>query len=77
MSQCNYCCLREIKKDAKVNSKKVLIIGSKQGGLNVFVIPKDIKIDKEFTDKLRALRQSSDSEYFSAWFMSLGRHCEC
>ena len=67
LTQCNFCTLKDIKRRAEVQHKKVSILGdSLNGGKRIYVHPKKVK-----------LSQDNKEEYFVAWFMELTDSCAC
>lgn len=72
LTRCNYCSMNIYKKRAKDKGYKLTVLkaGSESlglGGVNVYMHPKDVKID---TDDKR-------DEYFLCWFMEIGSRCGC
>ena len=67
LTPCNYCTLQRMKRAAKLNGERVVMVRAKEiqglGGMDVYVLPKGEK-------KL-------EKKYFRAWFMALGNRCEC
>ena len=68
---CNYCSLKSIKVIAKINKKKVTVLESDSDmvGTDVFVHPKNIKMDKG--------NKEQRDKYFIAWMMAIGTYCQC
>ena len=64
LTPCNYCTMQRIKGEAK--SKNEIVITKKGtgvlGGIDVYVLPKG---------------ETPKKKYFRAWFMALGKYCEC
>jgi hypothetical protein len=79
LTTCNYCTLKRIKKDAKVEGKKVVLRASNfMGGTDVFVVPKGEKLPayKNPSDKL----PNGDEvykKYHKAWLMEIPTSCCC
>lgn len=74
LTRCNWCTLRAIRQRASREHKLVTIVRNARwglGGLNVYVHPAavDGRAIAEDTPEHKA--------YFAAWFMALGRRCEC
>lgn len=71
LTQCNYCTLQELKRRRKKGYRITILKAHVPGlgGLNVYVHPKEVKIDPKDL-KHKAL-------YWQCWFMALGRRCEC
>ncbi len=68
--------LEQIRRDAKKKKMRVTTLADTEfmlGGTNVYVHPPDVKITKEY---LRANVDAHD-KYFVAWFMAIGKMCEC
>ncbi len=73
LTQCNYCLLKEIERDAKSTNKKVVkrrSTGSKLGGWDIFAVP-------EYAKKVLINRLIKDRKYFKAWMWEIGTKCEC
>ena len=74
MGQCNYCTMQQIKRDAKLNYKKVITRdGTGQlGGTDVFVVPQNTSVPEKIVND-----NVFSTKYFVAWFMKLPDHCAC
>jgi hypothetical protein len=75
LTQCNYCSLRRIRRDAKREKKRVTILSDARwgmGGVNVYVHPRDVNVSR-----LRGGEDGPRREYFVSWFMQLTQHCCC
>jgi hypothetical protein len=75
LTQCNYCSLKVIRHDAKLEKMKVTILSDANwgmGGVNVYIHPRNINIKE-----LPGGEDGERKKYRVAWFMSLGNHCEC
>jgi hypothetical protein len=72
MSRCNYCSLKEYKRRAKTENKKLIMKPShfgSFGGTDIFLVPKDIKVDLQ-DKKVR-------DNYFVSWCMEIPDKCMC
>ena len=77
LTQCNFCSLKEIKRRAKKEGLRVTKLrNNKYGGIDIFVIPKDIAITP-ILDSLKQPASLEHKKYFQAWFMKLTSHCVC
>lgn len=72
MSQCNFCNLKEPKREARKNRQKVTLRPGWNGGLDVYVHPKNVVIPKIDGDK-NPLRK----KYCHQWFQALTDRCVC
>ena len=71
LTSCNHCGLKFFKARAKLDNKKVTKLDGDfgLGGYDIFVHPKDVKIEK-------GNKEQRDS-YFVSWMMEIGTFCEC
>jgi hypothetical protein len=69
LTMCNYCRLKEIKKQAKKDKMKV-VINHLVCGIDIYVVPKGIKIPTYFDRNFRV-------EYFKSWMMEISDSCVC
>lgn len=75
LTPCNWCSLRRIREQAKVDNKKVTILHDADwglGGMNVYVHPKDIDVRK-----LKGGEDGIRSKYRVTWFKALSKSCCC
>jgi len=83
MGQCNFCSLNSIKSKAKRREQTVKKMPATwgMGGLDIFIVPKHIKLVE-----IRTWKQPSDDlpngdvnweRYHVAWFMELSDSCCC
>jgi hypothetical protein len=72
LTQCNYCSLRQIRKQAKSDGMKVTIRVGWNGGKDIYVHPKEIVIPNVNGDK-NPLRD----KYCHNWMQSIGSSCSC
>ena len=81
LTKCNYCINIAIRKQDKLQGLKVTVLKTNLcdgvDGIDIFVHPKDIKIDPPKDIKIDPTDAKMRGLYFRAWFMALGRHCEC
>ena len=76
LTQCNYCTLRGIKRDAKREGKRVLLRSSTfMGGTNVFVVPRNIDLPKQINDK--DADGHTFHKYKVAWLRTVTPTCVC
>ena len=74
-TQCNYCSLKAIRREAKAKGKKVTVLNDAKwgmGGFNIYVHPPDINIRK-----LTGGEDGAREKYRSAWMWEIGKHCTC
>ena len=82
LTQCNYCSLRDIRRRARKEKKRVVLLPSSfMGGTNVFVVPKEIKKKdvmgwKGPSDNLPN-GDSNYERYKVSWMMEVPDHCCC
>ena len=75
MSDCNYCSLQRIKRDARKDGLTVTVLRDAawgMGGQNVYVHPKGVKIAK-----LPGGEDGERAKYRQSWFMELPDGCRC
>lgn len=72
MSTCNYCKFEAIKRRAVRENKRVLSRASINGGTDIYVAPKSIKVPDN-------IKQDSvyHKKYWVVWYMSLPERCVC
>lgn len=75
MGSCNYCRLKRLKEKAKKNGMKVTLKTGWRGGRDVFVHPKEVNPPKGF--KHTPDSKEGFDQYFIAWMLEIGKHCEC
>ena len=69
---CNYCTLREIRKEARGRARVHLRRSSGgMGGVDVFVVPKGEKLDTSVDEK------GNHNPQWKAWLMEVSDHCVC
>lgn len=69
-TQCNFCSFQNVKRRAhKEGNKITLMPGGSMGGVEVFVHPADVEIEK--------LSEQERASWWSRWFMELPDHCCC
>ena len=75
LTSCNFCNLGRIRRDAKVKGMKVTILNDASwgmGGSNVYVHPKEIKIEK-----LDGGENGCRLEFRVSWMMEIPNRCQC
>ena len=74
MATCNYCSFQQIKRLAKTKGLKITTEPAKwgMGGINVYLHPKNIKINDFGNDE-----DGRKGQYRVSWFMELPAHCTC
>jgi len=75
LTQCNYCSMSRIRRDAKAEKKKVTVLADARwgmGGVNVYVHPCDVNIRK-----LEGGENGERAKYRVSWMMELSEHCVC
>lgn len=79
MGECNYCRLKRIREKAKKRGNKIVTKPSSfMGGVDVFEIPKDMKLPK-YIEPNRKYPNGDEiyQKYNRAWMMEIGAFCEC
>ena len=73
MSECNYCVLKQIRKQAKDAGKKVTVkpSGYSLGGKDIYVHPADVLTEALTPDT------ENHKNYFVAWLMEIPKRCKC
>ncbi|KKL88949.1 hypothetical protein LCGC14_1919600 [marine sediment metagenome] len=84
LTLCNYCSLRNIKKHAKEDGMKVIVLpchADAMGGSNVFTVPKGtsrLKVRKwKDYNKVPPNGDKNFRKYFSAWMKTIPERCYC
>jgi hypothetical protein len=75
LTSCNFCKLNRIRRDAKAKGLKVTVLNDARwgmGGSNVYVHPKEIKIEK-----LSGGENGPRSEFRFSWMMEIPNGCRC
>ena len=74
LTQCNYCSMKDIKREAKGKGHRVVTReGTGQlGGINVYILPPGVEMAKVIKDD-----DEFSKKYFVAWFMKLSESCVC
>lgn len=78
MGQCNKCRLQNIRSRAKEYKQKVTVLPSSPsrslglGGYDVYVHPYSMT-----PPQVKNMTKAQHERYFSAWFMKIGKTCEC
>lgn len=69
LTRCNYCSLKELRRNKPKGSRIHLRVSSFMGGVDVFVVPQGEKLDKRSPD--------DGGGHWRRWFMELGDRCGC
>jgi len=70
---CNFCKLQSYKRRAKEQNKEVQLIHAKDGGIDVYLVPKGEKADTRQDPKTG----NNLSDQWKSWFMELSKRCVC
>ncbi len=76
LTQCNYCTLRDIKRQAAHEKKHVHLkhdTGRELDGIDVYVTPVSVDLPEGHITRVSEFHQ----EYWVSWFMGLTDHCVC
>jgi hypothetical protein len=79
MKQCNYCLLEDIKRRARQDRQRVVILPARRldrnliGGIDVFRFPQSMWTVSQF----KALEAATQQKWWVCWFMELSGHCVC
>jgi len=73
LTRCNYCHLQDYKREAKEKKMTVHLINSKDGGMDVYLVPKGEKLDTRQDSKTG----NNLSKQWRSWFMALSDSCCC
>ena len=74
-SQCNHCKVKAVKRRAGERGLKVTTMKNDEwgmGGVNMYMHPADVKLPKDMPGD-----GDMHDKYFVAWFMAIGKTCEC
>jgi hypothetical protein len=77
MGICNHCSLKRMRENSRKTGYEITLLRDAHwgfGGVNVYAVKKDSGIDIR---KLKGGEDGPRSKYRVAWFMSIGKSCEC
>lgn len=75
LTPCNFCSLQSIRRQAKKDGKRVMLLPGWCGGTDVLVYPKDVNIRK--VEGIQTVDHPNREKYLVAWMQKIGNSCLC